>query len=817
MPKISIIIPVYNVEMYIPQCLESVVSQTLKDIEIICVLDGGNDISGEICRAYAQNDRRIKIIDLLQNRGALIARKTGVDAAEGEYIMFVDPDDWLEIDACSILYERIKSAGVEILHFGSFVHAESEVLEQRVINVQRFLIPYEGKLTGKKVFEGAFVEEKFRFTIWNKIYSSELCKKAYAGFSIDDYVPKANDLCAFFRLAYFAKSYLGIKNKFYHYRFGAGITGKNKLSLATFQIHCMQSVVSQKCRDFLIEQGALESYRSVYDRLHINLLHECINNWYAHLNQENSIEGFKHILKHWDGTDVAIALAKRWYYQTIMLSDRIYGYDIFPYQPRKIRKVAVYYHRYSMGGVQKVLSMLMPALLEQGYEVLFITDEKPSETDYILPESIERVVISPSYKPEDYPSHAIGLRDALKSFDADLLIYNATSSNNLLFDLIIAKTMGIPVVLYIHEYFGVGFSQFQELPVRKIKTFRFADKAVALSQVQRDYWCAAGINTVYMQNPIDRAAHNVKPSLLNNHDIVWVGRLSKEKRYTDALDILARVVKVIPDARMLFVGSFASDRDEREFHRKVKSNGLHSNVKLCGYISDVFSIYEKCSLFLLTSEFESYCMSLAESKAAGLPCVMYHMPYLEMQRNKRGMIVVGLMDTAAAADAIITIFSDKELMHRLGAEARESIQHLLHFDYGKAWKELINSLETFSVEEIETDKKFSNRITVNTLIDSYLELIKRYQYLKNESTKIASLVGDVHDRNNAQLQEMYIAAQKEIALIKMSASYRIGRFVTWIPRKFIGFIKCINENGLKYTIEYSLDRIKTSITSIWNH
>jgi glycosyltransferase involved in cell wall biosynthesis len=310
MPKISIIIPVYNVEMYIPQCLESVVSQTLKDIEIICVLDGGNDISGEICRAYAQNDRRIKIIDLLQNRGALIARKTGVDAAEGEYIMFVDPDDWLEIDACSILYERIKSAGVEILHFGSFVHAESEVLEQRVINVQRFLIPYEGKLTGKKVFEGAFVEEKFRFTIWNKIYSSELCKKAYAGFSIDDYVPKANDLCAFFRLAYFAKSYLGIKNKFYHYRFGAGITGKNKLSLATFQIHCMQSVVSQKCRDFLIEQGALESYRSVYDRLHINLLHECINNWYAHLNQENSIEGFKHILKHWDGTDVAIALDK---------------------------------------------------------------------------------------------------------------------------------------------------------------------------------------------------------------------------------------------------------------------------------------------------------------------------------------------------------------------------------------------------------------------------------------------------------------------------------------------------------------------------
>ena len=95
MPKISVIIAVYNVEKYLRQCLDSVVNQTLKDIEIICIDDGSTDNSPKILERYANKDDRIKIITQ-QNQGQSVARNKGIEVAKGKYISFQDSDDvWL--------------------------------------------------------------------------------------------------------------------------------------------------------------------------------------------------------------------------------------------------------------------------------------------------------------------------------------------------------------------------------------------------------------------------------------------------------------------------------------------------------------------------------------------------------------------------------------------------------------------------------------------------------------------------------------------------------------------------------------------------
>jgi len=819
MPKISILIPVYNAEEYISQCLDSVVNQTMKDIEIICVLDGGKDASEDICRTYADRDNRIRIVDHQKNKGLLVARKTGVDLAEGEFIIFLDSDDWLEIDACSRLYDQIKFNRVDILQFGSYVDAEDSVPEQRVAGVKKLLEPFIGKLDGEKVFESAFLERKFGFTIWNKIYRAELCKEVYNSFSDDENIYKAEDLCAFFRLAYFAKSYIGIEDKFYHYRFGAGITGRNKIDLKTLDTYCRQVDVSEKCRQFLIEQGTFTKYRGIYEHLKKSLLNECINNWFSYLDEEDSTEGFKLLVKYWDGTDLAIALSQRWYYDSvIMLSDRIYSPDLLPRTARKINRIAIYYHRYSMGGVQKVISLLMFALKAQGYEVLLITDEEPSDTDYPLPESVERVVIPGSNKPSEYPMHAVALRDALNAFGADLVIYNATSSWNVLFDILVVKSMGIPVVLYIHEYFGVGFRYLNYLPIRKIKVYRFADVLITLSKTQRDYWRAVGSNAVYLPNPLDDIARNVKVSALNNHDIIWVGRMSKEKRYLDALDVLAKVRKVIPDARLLFVGCFLSKNDENEFYNKINSLKLMNNVIFYGYVNDVYPLYEKTSLCLITSETESFCMALAESKVAGLPCVMYKMPYLELQQDSSGIIAVNMYDTSAAAEAIIQIFTDDDLMHRLGSEARKSIEPLLNLDYGNAWKRLIEELEKLPIPKLMKDRR-SNEIIINELIDAYLKGVKRYRTLESELKQISSSEIDIN-----KLHKQLAETKKKTTDIQNSISYRLGRTITWAPRKLRGLLRCLKYKGwrstfnlcigyIPYVGKKSLERNKTKTLS----
>lgn len=98
MYKVSIIIPIYNVEQYLAQCLDSVINQTYKNIEIICVNDCSLDNSFRILDEYSKNDKRIKIINRENNGGLSAARNTGLDNASGKYIYFLDSDDWIDLD-----------------------------------------------------------------------------------------------------------------------------------------------------------------------------------------------------------------------------------------------------------------------------------------------------------------------------------------------------------------------------------------------------------------------------------------------------------------------------------------------------------------------------------------------------------------------------------------------------------------------------------------------------------------------------------------------------------------------------------------------
>ena len=116
MKLLTIVIPCYNVEQYLAECLDSLVNQTLKDIEIICVNDGSPDNSADIVRKYMQADSRIKLIEQ-ENRGLSGARNTGLKVAKGEYVYFMDSDDWLESDAMDICYQVAVTKGVDVVFF----------------------------------------------------------------------------------------------------------------------------------------------------------------------------------------------------------------------------------------------------------------------------------------------------------------------------------------------------------------------------------------------------------------------------------------------------------------------------------------------------------------------------------------------------------------------------------------------------------------------------------------------------------------------------------------------------------------------------
>ncbi|MBR7071081.1 MAG: glycosyltransferase, partial [Clostridia bacterium] len=116
-PIISIIVPVYNEEKFLSKCLDSLLTQTMREIEVICVNDGSNDRSGEILDEYAAKDSRIKIFNQ-KNVGSSPARNRGLQQASGPYVMFVDSDDWVHDDYCRAPYETAVCFNSDLVIFG---------------------------------------------------------------------------------------------------------------------------------------------------------------------------------------------------------------------------------------------------------------------------------------------------------------------------------------------------------------------------------------------------------------------------------------------------------------------------------------------------------------------------------------------------------------------------------------------------------------------------------------------------------------------------------------------------------------------------
>ena len=124
-PKVSIIVPVYNVEKYLAECLESILSQTFTEFECILVDDHSPDKCPDICDEYAKKDKRIKVIHKKENEGSSQARKTGISEAIGDYILFTDSDDWIESKMAERLYTLAKLDNYDIVYCDVEEHYDS--------------------------------------------------------------------------------------------------------------------------------------------------------------------------------------------------------------------------------------------------------------------------------------------------------------------------------------------------------------------------------------------------------------------------------------------------------------------------------------------------------------------------------------------------------------------------------------------------------------------------------------------------------------------------------------------------------------------
>lgn len=253
--KVSIITPIYNSSKYLRKCLDSICNQTLREIEIICVDDGSEDDSIDIVQSYMQKDSRIKLLFHKHNGlGAAGARNMGLKSASGEYVLFLDSDDWFDTQLAEKAYEKAKASGTDIVLYDGYYYKEAE----------NSIYYYDNRISD---FRGLPIDHCFNWKdikdmlfqispgwVWNQLFRRQ--------FLIDNHVQfqevfHADDAYFSYTALILADKISYIKDRLVYYRYGRpeGQTSqidKNPLSAPKFII---------ALRDFLLERNLYEELK----------------------------------------------------------------------------------------------------------------------------------------------------------------------------------------------------------------------------------------------------------------------------------------------------------------------------------------------------------------------------------------------------------------------------------------------------------------------------------------------------------------------------------------------------------------------------
>jgi glycosyltransferase involved in cell wall biosynthesis len=162
MIKISIIVPVYNAEKYLSQCIDSILSQTCADFELLLIDDGSSDNSGKICDEYARKDSRIQVFHK-ENGGVSSARNFGIDKAQGEWIAFVDSDDWLANNFLEQMLDKALESNVDAVFCNCYYVYENET-------VQKIIYTENAVIDGNNMLKRFLIRFGTRSELWGKIF-----------------------------------------------------------------------------------------------------------------------------------------------------------------------------------------------------------------------------------------------------------------------------------------------------------------------------------------------------------------------------------------------------------------------------------------------------------------------------------------------------------------------------------------------------------------------------------------------------------------------------------------------------------------------
>ena len=287
MTRFSIVIPAYNAEQFINQCLTSLENQTFRDFEVVCVDDASTDNTATVIERFTARDRRFNLVRNNENMKQFAARHIGVAQTTGEYIAFLDADDEFTIDALEKLNSHLKKRPVDILQFEMQIVADDAEVE--VHADAWYSKKYEAAyFEGEEIMRAICMDRPDDVCVSHRVFNGDLAREALEGLGIVKGLYAGEDLAELMALMALAKTYEIINNaEYYIYHLGRGVNGSEGIiSLEQFEKHSLSKWTSFKTLSEFLDKRSLNS-QAIDEALDYRWAYACMQTlWYWNVSLE---------------------------------------------------------------------------------------------------------------------------------------------------------------------------------------------------------------------------------------------------------------------------------------------------------------------------------------------------------------------------------------------------------------------------------------------------------------------------------------------------------------------------------------------------
>lgn len=765
-PQVSIVMPLFNDEDYIAAALESCLSQSLRDIEIICVDDASTDSTVDIVESFQRRDGRVRLIRQPANLSAFQARRIGIAAACAPYVLFVDGDDELAPTAAQSALEAARTKNADVVGFGI------EIVTANSMKPKRFeaaLQPKFEELVAPAIVPSLFpVGEVANGHLWRYLFATSLIRSAYHGLDPDLAFYRANDLPITFLALANARKYVSIRQRLYRYHFRRGTSGHAIETLDHFRfllsgvdpISAVEHSVEVATSGRPDAPEVLASYESA--RLHIvaSVLRNCI----ADTSGELQAECLSLLRQRAGDLDVVRAAA---IFHPEALAPLSSNFDEPAQTVGDVRSILMTTAHLDTGGLQSVVLDHVSRFTEAGYHVT-IAVLRDTERELNLPTGVEVVVLEGSTA-----ARIDTLTATCRDHAVDLIIdHHILYNEHWPWFALAGLAINVPMIGWVHNFSLRPIFDHSQRASFLANHGRLLLKIVTLSPTDVAYWKLQGLQrAVHLPNPpsqlmLNALASNPEGGIGERIELAWWGRLDgPTKQVKDLIRIAAELKAKGVQYRLKIIGPDSKNLSASELLTLAVSAGVDDAVEIVGELNstDLIAELSDADLLVSTSAIEGYQLTIVEAQALGMPVVMYDLPWLATVSGNAGIVATTPGDPAEAADAIASLAHDPVRYSQLSAASREFARGVAAIDIQDLLVRLVN--DTLPSDASPEPSLGDARILVHWLT-LYAERASR-NAPRGRSGGLREL-----RKLHGQLQH-----------IKAGPSYRIGRALTYVPRR----------------------------------